>query len=298
MLEKPKSSRGGSKIHSPHQRPMQLNSPLTYLLTFSSFVVSVNVQRFDTEDEFLQSQFWRAIAAQKNPTVAANTVIQIQNGNRVLHFAGSEITNNGFSGMPDWIYKRNVELMEVDYGKVIAYSEKNVPISRCISTRFSSSGGTHSLSFKTGQKLSILVDPKISVSLALVGATVSTGINALDITTSLSTSITCTIPSGQQVQVMSSRDFLYFPEAKKRPITYIGKLGKFGKVGKWENMESDYTTQGKISGVLLFDSSLVPSLECVSLESEQKCNELHLGTIGSESLNRFLEMNKHKEKDL
>lgn len=255
---------------APHLSPSS-TSPIELSTTIQK--VGSYSKSFKTEKELIESTFWKELVKKKDPSVAESTVIYLVDSNTVYHFAASETDPNGVYGLPGWMSsKRNIELLQVEYGKGFRASVEDIPVSPCMSSVISSGGGSFSQSYTWGQTLSLKLSPSISLNSALLGLTLNTQMDTLDVSYSSTGGILCNAPPGGKVQVFSTVSYMYFPEARKRDVLFRGKLDKFEPSSNWTRIANEESKYSKF-GAVFFDMSYIPQHECVTKSQFLLCGE-------------------------
>lgn len=226
---------------------------------------------FGSKEEMLRLPFWKNIVKQRNPAVAKSTVIYIRDTNTTLFFQDSELEASAQSFPFFGKKSRDVEMTEVAWGLSEEKVVEGVPISRCVSSKFSSGGGSYSHSYTWKRLLSVTVSPKVSLSLVALGATLSGSLGSLGLSFSSTGSISCSAPAGGKVQVFTTIRYRTFPFAKKRRVTYSGHDVETGEWVSFEDGDEEYRRFGPV----FFDLSSVPNHHCVSKPEYLRCDELN-----------------------
>lgn len=238
---------------------------------------------FENTNELLESPFWENLINSKDTGALESTVIYIEELNSVYHFKSSQYIKaqkKRHSGRRFRFKKASarerVEMVEVQYGEGKSANLNNVPISNCVSSVLSSGGASYSLTYTWKSGLTVTLSPKIAVEIASLGITLTANNDALSLSYSTVGGISCNAPAGGKVQVFSSIKYKYFPEAKKRDVTFLRGNDDFTN-DEWANFESD-NPKYKSLGPVFFDLSAIPQAECVTEEDDLQCEDYQQNT--------------------
>lgn len=270
----------------------------TLTATADSELVPVK-QEFNSQEELVGSPFWKNLQKRKIPSIARSTAIYIKDTQSTYYFKSSEWENVNSQSVDEeevddedvndddvelaklpkfrkpgkGSNKRDIDLVEVQYGKSEEKSILDVPISHCVSSVFSSGGGSYSQSYTWKQGLSLSITPKLSALVAAVGVTVSGSFDSLSLGFSSTGSISCNAPPGGKVQVFSSIKYLFFPLARKRDVVFRSGDHDFD-TGRWSKVtggkgNSEYNKFGAV----FFDLSVIPHHQCVTKPEYLSCSD-------------------------
>ncbi|CAH2354534.1 hypothetical protein CLIB1423_17S01310 [[Candida] railenensis] len=229
---------------------------------------------FQTEDELFDSIFWRELQRKKNPQRAGRFVLKIEETGSVYHFGESEMQlPTGQSFLPEWIYKprRDIELLEVDYGEGVKLDALNIPVSYCKSAELTSGSGSTVLSTTIGHTISIGISRWVRWGVVIAGISLNTGIDTVDISVSNSFSISCTYPQGNRLQVFAKINYISFPNARMRKVAYRSNSNSFESEEMWERIISSDGKYEEYGLVLFANVAHPPTLECVNFEADLRC---------------------------
>lgn len=230
---------------------------------------------FKTEDELFDSEFWRELQKKKNPQRTGRFVLKIEETGSVYHFGDSEMQlPSGQSYLPEWMYtpRRDIELLEVDYGEGVKLDALKIPVSSCKLAELSSGSGSTSLSTTIGYTVSILISEWIRWGVAVAGISLNTGLDSVDILASNSFSISCSYPQGNRLQIFAKLSYISFPNARMRKVVYRSSSRSIESESTWERIISSEGKYEQYGLVLFANVAHPPTLECVNYEADLRCD--------------------------
>lgn len=240
------------------------------LVESSNMEFNLDTIIFQNKEDMFSSDLWNSLLKRKIPLIAKSTVIYVNETSSVYHFRESEMQESKEKRAFWTSNKRDIKLLEVQYGEKESNHVQGIPISSCISSKLSSGGASYTQSYQVGQSLTLDLDPSLSLSLMQIGATISVGTNDLILSLSNTGGITCNANPGRRVQVFGSFDYVHFPNARKRKVSFSKGNSDFN-VGKWVLIITSKPNFREY-GAIFYDLSKIPNFYCVDDEMLLSCD--------------------------